>query len=115
MNQKHNGNDTTVASKSKTPLLTAFVIVPLSTLAAILLLIFGVATIGGGLSALGGLGYAIGSPFFAGRSGVSGVFVQIGIGLTASGLGLIIFSAFLLLTRSTAVFWVRLLRYIRGR
>ena len=114
MNEKQN-DDRRVVPTGKAPLFTAIVTVPFSTLAAIVTLAFGLATIVGGAAAVGGLGYAVASPFFAGRSGVTTVFLQIGLGLSASGVGLMVFSVFLLLTRYIAVRWTRILRYINGR
>ena len=104
-----------VAHKDNAPLFTALVTAPLSAATVIVLALFGLTTLIGGLAAVGGIGYAVAAPFFAGRTGTSGVFVQIGAGLATSGLGLMIFSAFLFLTRSIAVLWIRLLRYFDGR
>ncbi|MBR1747539.1 MAG: hypothetical protein IJ735_04935 [Clostridia bacterium] len=101
--------------REKAPIFTALITVPTTTVAAILLLAFCLATLAGGLASFAGLAYAVTAPFFAGRTGASGVFVQIGVGLTVCGLGLIVFSAFLLLTRYSAAFSLRLFRYVNGR
>ena len=101
--------------RAKAPLFTALFTVPFSTVAAILFLAFSLATLVGGLLGLGGLVYAVAAPFFAGRLGTNAVFIQVGAGLAVSGLGLIVFSAFLLLTRSSATLSLRLLRYVQGR
>lgn len=109
-------NDVSTRGKrAKAPLFTAFVTVPCSTVVSLMLLVFCVATIGGALAAVGGLTYAVAAPFFAASTGIKVIFVQIGAGLTACGLGLIVFSAFLLLTRSSVTFFLRLFRYVCGR
>lgn len=115
MNARQQSDAPRAAQRDKAPLFTALVTAPFSTITAIVALIFGLATLVGGLSALGGIVYAIAAPFFAGRTGVAGVFVQIGAGLSAGGLGLMVFSVFLLLTRSIVTRWIRLLRYVNGR
>ena len=93
---------------------TLLLVLPLGVSALALVISFGAISLSGGVIGLAGVVFAVGFPFTGNATGIANL-AGVGIGIAASGVGLLLFVGFFYVTKGSGILFYRAIKAIYKR